>query len=458
MSRFAFDRTYCGRKDFIGDSMNSRAHLMLVAALLSCVCGNVHAQAMQKVPILDDGSYFVLRVNLDKLDMDGVAKWLDERVARAAPESAKAAMQQDLATGMQQAKARMQGLIDGGSSVVYMTFAAFPPNEPCFFFAKSANADGNKLVAAVQMAMTGRAQPMPAAQAQDNQLVIEPLGDGVFAGTARDFRHFQQNAVGAPQLMFRLDSLPASAVQGAAMPNDAIVQLLEAQPNLPPPLNMPTTTITQGITAITLSGDLPPKLSAELIVQAPDAEKAKDLQALAAKLNALYTSPAAKRAFAGVDMQKMAEALAPKLQPDNSLVIKVQDAQIGDALGEALVMGLLRSRQIAQIVKSASMIRQQLMGVLMYQNQNKAFPDSLQQVVDAGLIGAQAMQNPRGANAAEDYIYRKPAGAAANNPGHIIIYENPADLPPGTEMLNAGFSDGHVESIRAADLQARLAR
>jgi hypothetical protein len=131
-----------------------------------------------------------------------------------------------------------------------------------------------------------------------------------------------------------------------------------------------------------------------------------------------------------------------------------------------LLPSLNRAREAANRIKSASNMRQILLGSIMFANDNRgAFPNELGQLVEGKyLTGPDVFVNPRTGNepprqlagnpqltadwinSESDYVYLgKGRNAAKTNADAILIYEYPSNLDEG---INVGFADGSVTFIR----------
>ncbi len=136
-----------------------------------------------------------------------------------------------------------------------------------------------------------------------------------------------------------------------------------------------------------------------------------------------------------------------------------------------LLPSLNRARDAANRIKSASNIRQILLGSIMFANDNRnKFPDTFGQLIEGKyLIDPAVFVNPQSgsavphgvaadpklaadwANESADYVYvGKGLDARNAKPDRIVVYERPNDLDDG---INIGFADGHVEFIRYEQLE-----
>ncbi|MGF1633430.1 MAG: hypothetical protein ACFCVE_06225 [Phycisphaerae bacterium] len=106
------------------------------------------------------------------------------------------------------------------------------------------------------------------------------------------------------------------------------------------------------------------------------------------------------------------------------------------------------SRQTALRIHSAAKLRIIGQGLLMYEQRNGSYPDTLQQLVEAELIAADALQSPMasagGQGGEGDVAYIKPASRASVGP---VLYDRAA-LKAG-RGTNVAFVDGSVRWLDA---------
>jgi prepilin-type processing-associated H-X9-DG protein len=106
-----------------------------------------------------------------------------------------------------------------------------------------------------------------------------------------------------------------------------------------------------------------------------------------------------------------------------------------------LLPSLSRARQLAKRAVSAANLRGIGQGCHIYANdhQNK-FPDSLDELVDGGMIPRETLNSPRDHEGAESYVYIS-GQTASSDVRNILAYERIFD----DEGTNALHVDGHVE-------------
>lgn len=142
----------------------------------------------------------------------------------------------------------------------------------------------------------------------------------------------------------------------------------------------------------------------------------------------------------------------------------------GAGLVALLLPALGKARQQAREVVVISNLRQTMTGLSSYGMQFDQLPpaDQLDQVVaqQTGISTAVLFDSPRIEGSAKELVYAPPKyedGTLAgfsdiDNPSiWVILYEDPALLPPTTDRVAAAYMDGHVVMISRAQLAAELA-
>lgn len=142
----------------------------------------------------------------------------------------------------------------------------------------------------------------------------------------------------------------------------------------------------------------------------------------------------------------------------------------GIGLVAVALPALGKAREQVRETVVLSNLRQAMMGLSSYgmQVDQLPSPDQLDQVItqQTGTSTAVLFDSPRIEGSAKELVYAPPKfedGTLAgfsdiNNPGiWVLLYENPALLPPTTQKVAAAYMDGHVVMISRAQLAAELA-
>ncbi len=122
-----------------------------------------------------------------------------------------------------------------------------------------------------------------------------------------------------------------------------------------------------------------------------------------------------------------------------------------------------RARESAQQIRSASNIRQMLMGLMSYAaDHNDSFADSLQTLVENDILTPDMLQSVYGPawDGGSDFAYRTDlAGkrmADIQLPATTILIVDRAALLAGIDRINVGFADAHVEALTQWELARKL--
>lgn len=125
----------------------------------------------------------------------------------------------------------------------------------------------------------------------------------------------------------------------------------------------------------------------------------------------------------------------------------------GSSLATSIALpSLARAREIAKRAVSASNLRQVGMACHSHaSDHNNRFPATLDELVQGGVLTAEALRSPRDAGPGPSYVYI--AGQTeASDPRNVLAYERIV----GDEGTNVLFLDGHVEFMKLPAFEAAL--
>ncbi len=131
------------------------------------------------------------------------------------------------------------------------------------------------------------------------------------------------------------------------------------------------------------------------------------------------------------------------------------------ALAAGVILPALgQARQAAQEVKSATQVRSVAQAVVVYGTANNdRGPESIQQLIEVGLIDPEILISPHGPaiDGGPDITVRldRPGMAMSFN-GQYILAIDRAMLVNGHPTVNVGFADSHVEAMDRATLRIML--
>ena len=128
------------------------------------------------------------------------------------------------------------------------------------------------------------------------------------------------------------------------------------------------------------------------------------------------------------------------------------DVYLSAILVSIMLPSLARARELAKRAVSASNLRGIGMGAQIYASEHdNIFPESLEVLVEQGMITREILVSPRAAGDGVSYIYFG-GQKTTSNPRNVLAYE----LVIGEEGTNVLFIDGHVEWLRPAEFERVL--
>lgn len=289
----------------------------------------------------------------------------------------------------------------------------------------------------------------------DGPAVVEKVGKVVVIGQPKDVRAAKFAAQNENPVIRK--DIAAALAQGKGAIRFAFAPPLQlknaltvAQPKLPPEFGGGATdTLTNAFRHATLSIELPSeksnRLAASLVIQASDAAGAKKL------LDAAETGVKMANEPGQVQLVEQVKKVAWLRAEGDQLRFDLEPAKIEEAMKLA-VPAMKAARIQANRVKSASNMRQLLIGVAIYASEkNQALPNKLPDDIYQHIGGENGVPyvwvSPTHPEANPPYIYIRAAEkmSAIKEPSKVVIlHENYTKWAGG---VNVGFADGHVEWI-----------
>ncbi len=130
-------------------------------------------------------------------------------------------------------------------------------------------------------------------------------------------------------------------------------------------------------------------------------------------------------------------------QPDR-VTLRWTEQEI-DRIIDSLRPALMQARAQANQATSMANIRQTLVAIISYEDKHKAWPNSLQQLVDTGFLPSLPRSPLQSVNP-NPYVYIKPDTKPVSTPYETILLYERTKAPAGTgQVILAGYADGHVE-------------
>jgi prepilin-type processing-associated H-X9-DG protein len=428
-----------------------RARLIATFALLIAVSTFSSPAARAGIEkFIDDKTILAGEADLTRLDADAVSKWASEtfKTAHLLGPEGPGPTEAELTTAMAEFKRWLADAKAQGASVVYLIAADDAgPGKPFVTIVPCEDAAKAKAIASLMYSgtTTGPSSPPapPAGQAGEPYVRFSEraevvAGVGVMRGTAN--RIAAARAVvpkPRPDLDAALKAAGKAPVKLAVAPTPKLVATLRGAP-------MPIQTALKNTKwLLAAAADVPPTPAAKITIQATDAEAAKQLQQMLVMYIAM--GPLSRSGLT----PEFTKLLAPTIQGDQVL-ISLDEKQLVALAGE-MKGPLALSKEQALRVRAMSNMRQILMACIMYNNDNKKWPEDLKSLekylprMAAGGGGKNPLlTDPRHPDADPAFIYCKPAEPILQPAEAVVLYESHNDFTGG---VNVGFADGHVELV-----------
>ncbi len=257
-------------------------------------------------------------------------------------------------------------------------------------------------------------------------------------------------SIDRPNLTKAFESAGNGPISVAVVPSDTIRAMLEqAMPVIPPEMGGgPVTDLSRGIEWISIATGNNINDPARIVAQANSPEAAAKIEEIA--------NTAIDLMLGNQEIMQATPELAVMLGKMRPSVdgAKLSVDVTSNMLSGALMPRMMMARGQARSVQSMSNMRQLVLAIIMYANDNKgAFPAELTDLKkylgdNDGTVIARILTNPQTPDQKPGYIYIKPNVATIkeirSSHERLIIYENYSKWPG---KINVGFADGHVEMI-----------
>ena len=407
-----------------------------LAALFVVVCGSARAEfdpeasARAVAPFLDEQTVAIVRVDLSRIDVEGVwAKMVELGKADpqelAGPEEAMLQWVADFA-------------VAGGTDLYLVVTLADGPVTPVFAvvpLGEGADAD--------QLAGLLCDPPMP--------FGFHARLHGALVCAAPEAIERLRTAGPHPEpgLTKAFSAAGDGAAQLVIIPSSDMRRVVEEMmPTLPEEIGGgPSTALTRGVVWAAVGVNVFPRMSVRGVAQSEDEPAARALRGV------IVHSLEALAAEADVRLRPALVSVVPSLTPGvrgNRLVLSLDEKELTDIL-ETLFAPLLREvRESASRVACVQNVQAITMALHWHcQAHEGEWPEELEGLVDAGLL-----QNPRRPGSQVGYVYVKPP-APANKLERtnrvVVIYEAHDEWPEGGIVV--GFADSHVEIVNEAEFR-----
>lgn len=391
-------------------------------------------------PFIDELTFAIVRVDVDRLNFDAALDRLIEINNRSTTEEAEGALNphfEEARRGLKQWSGDFRQA--GGRSLYYVfTLSGIPVAEQCVFLVAPLEPD------------------------RDADSMGKRLTDGIF--WMKDLVHERMHGAvvcGRPVTLERLRAGPTNprptlanafkaadnaAVQVVVIPtadNRRVVE--EMMPTLPQTLGGgPSTTLTRGVIWAAIGLEGPPDMSLRLVVQSQDGETAQALSGLIGKVHDWARAENARSGNMFKKLDQIIPALTPQVNADR-LTLALGAKQVDELVFDLMAPIMIQARKDAQRAVSASNLHGLLLACHAYASDHDGrFPPNLQTLVDGKHIGPKSLLKPRRPNQPVGYVYLRPIQKRGNGRVVLMIHEAYDAWSGG---ISVGFTDGHVEFI-----------
>jgi hypothetical protein len=204
--------------------------------------------------------------------------------------------------------------------------------------------------------------------------VKERWGDNLFLGSKETQQRLKKNKPDPrPELVPAFEAAGDTAAQAVLLPPKYVRRVIEEiMPTLPEPIDGKSTILTDGLLWAALGVDLPPRISARLVVQSKDRPAAEALKQKWSDIYQIIGKEKETRELVPA-FDEIVKRLTPAVQGDR-LSIVLDEKNINQLITSAIEPALLSARQEAQKTASKAHLRQIAVAMQMYEAQNKSLP------------------------------------------------------------------------------------
>ncbi len=405
------------------------------------------ARAREIAPFIDEQTIVVMHVDFSRVDVDAtwgvIAKLLEETEDHDVKE---------LVDVKDKAKEWVEGFLKAGARDLYLviSLADIPEKPICLVVPLRSGTDERAIRSLLYSYRPDGPTSRPTNQKYGPDITTQVIRGAVVKAYPLTFQRLTTMIPHPrPELAAAFAAAGDTAGQFLILPTDDNRRVVEEMmPTLPEEIGgAPSTTITQGLLWAAVGVDGPPKMAVRAVIQSKDPAAA---EALSQTITSIYKAIEENEDVLKMvpNIAKLTAMLTPAVS-GNQLTLKLDDKQansiIFDLLGPPLREGRMRTRQTA----SALNIRSIILGINMYAEDNKTWPESLQVLVGE-FIPPQMLINPARPNQKPAYIYVKPilpfnkVSKVDSGSDTLVVYEA---HDKWTGRVNVGFADCHVEFI-----------
>jgi len=407
--------------------------IVMLTLVMSFVARARATDADLVAPYVGDRTAAVVRIDLEKVSLTKVARWYIDSMKRAnAPADLMLEMENQIKMGSAMAQQQVDKVKQMGVKQVLLVVNLDDRDQPHPILVVPGVTNMDQLKQMVQ--------PMGLS-------IIKSEGDLIatdrgYAGAIAGIKPARRDDLTAP-----LANADSAIMLSAALPESLRAKLAVDHPTIQTPDDeIDTQMLLDGLRHVLVKIDMQPAIGMGYTIQSKDEAAAKALKEFA-DTSAVREIDKDKSMAGLLDVVKL---VSPTRQGD-TLSLSMKEADLDKLIATSLP-AMLKARETANRVKSASNIRQMMLAVTMFANDNKGQTPATFQDLEKYLGGPMQMNrllsNPLHPELAQaGYVFvPAPEGRISkikDSSGRLAIYDA-GDFGDG---VNVGFWDGHVQWI-----------
>ena len=386
-------------------------------------------------PCIDDQTFAVAHLDLEKLDLDAyVDKFLSLVSKPADPNIAKHVQpnQDELRDFKSQVGAQLNDLQKAGGKDIFVVFSMY--DFPYFFVAIPIHSAGNRTELHQQV------QKIVKEYFNIKDIEIHASDRLILVGLKQTITRVKTaTRIRSMALEAGFQACANKTAQVVLFPSSDQRRILaEMLPEIPSESgNIKFTTLSKDLEWAALGLDGPPSISLNMTIQSPSAEAADRMLTF---VNNLYS---AGREFMP-EFDQILKHLTPRKQ-GKRLLLQIDSATADSIINNFIAPSLSKARVQARRAACKSNLKIIGMALFLYSNDNKdKFPADLETLVTKTYLPEDKMLICPADKLRDSYIYRGAAITVADTPWMITVYEKSGNHEGGRNVL---FLDGHVELV-----------
>lgn len=388
-------------------------------------------------PCIDDQTFAVVHLNIEKLDLDTLVDRVLELVGKYSEPDIAKHLQDNLKNFQFQAGANLNDLLKAGGRDIFIVFSMY--DFPYFFVAVPVHSANDKA------GLSRQIRKIVNEDFKAGNIELHTTNQLILAGLKRTIERLKTSSPAWPEaLSAGFQACANKTVNVVLFPSsDQHRIMVEMLPQIPSESgNITLTTLGTDLQWAALGFDGPPSISLNVTIQSPNAERADRLLTLINNLYALAGQNSEAREFIP-KLDQILERLRPRRQ-GRRLLLNI-DSGIANSIIDDFVAPVLMK---ANAKATRIMCRQDLSNIgkalLIYSNyHNDQFPPDLETLISKAEMPAKGLMCPA-TMLKDSYIYRGASITTSDTPWMIMVYDKQNNHDGGRNVL---FMDTHVEWV-----------